>query len=172
MGVILAGLIVAGAVMLAAAQLVAESKRGREEQQRSRELTLAALFAPAMGSAHEDPTVLLTWEPLAKTLRTRFPAEFAALDLGAGSTFPFGTDFLASAHAHWTADWLAWEKAHDATYKMKALIAQQEQQVRGDAGSDAARARLDAVEREKLELYQRRYEEYVRVAKALHSLMS
>jgi hypothetical protein len=33
-----------------------------------------------------------------------------------------------------------------------------------------ARARLDAVEREKLELYQRRYEEYVRVSKALQSL--
>jgi hypothetical protein len=32
------------------------------------------------------------------------------------------------------------------------------------------RARLDAVEREKLETYQRRYEEYVRVAKALQAL--
>src|SRR5215471_4943737 len=34
------------------------------------------------------------------------------------------------------------------------------------------RARLDALEREKLDLYQRRYEEYVRVAKALQKLAS
>jgi hypothetical protein len=169
---ILAGLIVAGAVMLAAAQVVAEVRRGREEEQRSRELSLATLFGPAIASAYIDPTVLLTWQPLAKTLRSRFTAEFAALDAGSGTTFPFSKDFLSSAHARWTADWLTWEKAHDATYKMKALIAQQEQQARGDAGSDAARARIDAVEREKLEMYQRRYEEYVRVAKALQSLIS
>jgi hypothetical protein len=166
------GLIVAGAVLLAAAQLVAELKRGRDERQRSRELSLAALFGPAIASAHHDPAVLLTWQPLAKALRSRFPAEFAALDAGSGSTFPFNKDFLSSAHARWTADWLAWEKAHDGTYKMKALIAQQEQQARGDAGTEAGRARIDAVEREKLEMYQRRYEEYVRVAKALQALSS
>jgi hypothetical protein len=33
------------------------------------------------------------------------------------------------------------------------------------------RARLDAVEQEKLEIYQRRYAEYVRVAKALQALV-
>jgi hypothetical protein len=32
------------------------------------------------------------------------------------------------------------------------------------------RAKLDAVEREKLDSYQRRYEEYVRIAKALQAL--
>jgi hypothetical protein len=134
-------------------------KQWREEQQRNRELSLAALFAPAIERAHQDPRVLLTWQPLAKTLRGRFPVEFAALD--AGSTFPFSKDFLSQAHARWTADWLAWEKSHDATYKMKAL-----------AVSQADRAQIDAVEREKLELYQRRYEEYVRVAKALQSLIT
>jgi hypothetical protein len=34
------------------------------------------------------------------------------------------------------------------------------------------RARLDAVESEKLDLYQRRYADYVRVAKALQALMA
>ena len=144
-------------------------KTWREEQQRNRELSLASLFAPAIERAHNDPRVLLTWQPLAKTLRSRFPDEFAALDAASGSTFPFNKDMLASAHARWTADWLAWEKAHDATYKMKALVAQQE--LKGDT-SEAARAKLDAVEREKLELYQRRYEEYVRVGKALQGLIS
>jgi len=140
-----------------------------DEQRRNRELSLAALFAPAIERAHDDPRVLLTWQPLAKTLRARFPEEFAALDAASGSTFPFSKDMLASAHARWTADWLAWEKSHDGTYKLKALLAQQE--LRGDTTSEAARAKLDAVEREKLELYQRRYEEYVRVGKALHGLV-
>ena len=144
-------------------------KRWHEEQRRNRELSLATLFAPAIERAHGDPRVLLTWQPLAKTLRARFPEEFAALDTASGSTFPFSKDMLASAHARWTAEWLAWEKAHDGTYKLKALLAQQE--LHGDATSEVARATLDAVEREKLELYQRRYEEYVRVGKALHGLV-
>ena len=40
------------------------------------------------------------------------------------------------------------------------------------AGGDAAvgRARAEALEREKLALYQRRYEEYTRVAKALQTM--
>ena len=142
---------------------------GWEDRQRDHELALVALFAPAMAAAQADPRVLLTWQPLAKTLRSRLPDEFAALDAASGSTFPFSKDMLSAAHSRWTTEWLAWEKAHDATYKMKALMAQQE--VKGDT-SEAARAKLDAVEREKLELYQRRYEEYVRVGKALQALIS
>jgi hypothetical protein len=145
-------------------------KQWREQQQRNRELSLATLFAPAIERAHADPRVLLTWQPLARTLRARFPEEFAALDAASGSTFPFSKEFIAAAHSRWTADWLAWEKSHDATYKMKALVVQQE--LKGDAGSEVARAKLDAVEREKLELYQRRYEEYVRVGKALQSVIA
>ncbi len=145
-------------------------KQWREQQQRNRELSLAGLFAPAMERAHQDPRVLLTWQPLAKTLRARFPDEFAALDAASGSTFPFSKDMLAAAHARWTTEWLSWEKAHDGTYKMKALVAQQE--LKGDVPPELARARLDAVEREKLELYQRRYEEYVRVGKALQALIA
>src|SRR3954467_15170075 len=123
-----------------------------------------------MAAAQSDPRVLLTWQPLAKTLRARFPDEFAALDAASGSTFPFSKDMLAAAHARWTTDWLSWEKAHDGTYKLKALVAQQE--LKGDEPPELARARLDAVEREKLELYQRRYEEYVRVGKALQALIA
>jgi hypothetical protein len=39
-------------------------------------------------------------------------------------------------------------------------------------GAPAARARLEAIEREKLELYQRRYQDYVQVAKALQGLIA
>jgi hypothetical protein len=49
---------------------------------------------------------------------------------------------------------------------MKAAAAAQ------DAESPARRARIEAIEREKLDLYQRRYEEYVRVAKALQMLIN
>jgi len=83
------------------------------------------------------------------------------------ATFPFSTGQVQAAHARWTAEWLAWERTHDAEYKLKAVVLERELA----AGESAiARARLDAVEREKLDLYQRRYQEYVQVAKALQSL--
>jgi hypothetical protein len=166
--IFLAGLIVAVAVVVSGGQLVTESKRNRAEQRRARQLSIAALFAPALSQVQDDPKALLAWQPLAKTLRAQFSEEFTALDAAAGSTFPFSKDVIASAHARWTAEWLAWERTHDATYKLKALQAQQE--LERDVESVVARARLDAVEREKLDLYQRRYEEYVRVGKALQSL--
>jgi hypothetical protein len=76
-------------------------------------------------------------------------------------------DEIQAAHAQWTADWLAWERAHDAEYKLKAAAAEADLAA---ANTPVARARLEATEREKLELYQRRYQEYVRVAKALQAL--
>ena len=131
-------------------------------------LSIASLFAPALPLVQNDPRALLAWQPLANTLRQRFPDEFAALDSAAGSTFPFSKDVISGAHARWTAEWLAWERSHDATYKLKALEAQQQLQSSGDQA--VARAKVDAVEREKLDAYQRRYEEYIRVAKALQQL--
>src|SRR5207247_9991278 len=86
-----------------------------------------------------------------------------------GGPFPFAPDQVRAAHARWTTEWLAWERAHDATYKDRAAVAEHELTV--SAGSVAARARLDAIEREKLDLYQRRYQEYIQVAKALQSLI-
>ena len=75
---------------------------------------------------------------------------------------------MAAAHARWTADWLAWERTHDADYKLKAAVLQEALAEGGDAA--VGRARTEALEREKLALYQRRYEEYARVAKALQTL--
>ena len=56
---------------------------------------------------------------------------------------------------------LAWERKHDAEYKVKAAAV--ERDLAASAGSPVQRARLDAVEKEKLDTYQRRYAEYVRV---------
>ena len=76
---------------------------------------------------------------------------------------------VQAAHARWTAEWLAWERTHDAEYKLKA--AEIEEELLASGGSTVVRGRLDGVEREKLDRYQRRYEEYVRVGKALQALL-
>jgi len=140
----------------------------REQATRTRALQLLTTFAPAVAAASTDPRVLLTWFPVARTARQLFADEFAALDRAAGGRFPFPIDLVQSAHSQWTADWLAWERSHDAEYKLKAALAEEE--LLSGGNSAAARARLDAIETEKLELYQRRYQEYVKVAKALQAL--
>jgi hypothetical protein len=167
--IFLAAIIVAVAIVVSGGRIVTGLKAAAgEERRRARQLSIAALFAPALSQVQDDPKALLAWQPLAKTLRVQFPQEFAALDTAAGSTFPFSTDLFASAHAKWTTEWLAWERTHDATYKLNALQAQKA--LEGDADSAVARATLEAIEREKLDLYQRRYEVYVRVGKALQAL--
>jgi hypothetical protein len=106
---------------------------------------------------------------MAKAARELFPDEFVALDRATGGRFPFPAARIEAAHAQWTADWLAWELAHDTDYKLKEAAAQQDLAEQG--GSAKARAKLDAVEREKLDLYQRRYADYVQTAKALQALL-
>jgi hypothetical protein len=160
----LAAILIAAAITVSLWQIVSEMRVAREDARRARTLSIVALFGPAVSAVQGDPKALLVWQPLASTIRRLFPEECASLDTAAGSSFPFNADMISTAHARWTADWLAWEGTHDATYKLKA--AEAEEQVDTPAG----RARLDAVEREKLDLYQRRYEEYVRVAKALQKL--
>ena len=160
----LAAIVIAAAIIVSLWQVVTELRAAREEARRARSLSIAALFGPAVAAVQVDPKALLVWQPIASTVRRLFPEECAALDTAAGASFPFSADVIAAAHSRWTADWLAWERTHDATYKLKTAVAEQEVE------SPAGRARLDAVEREKLDLYQRRYEEYIRVAKALQKL--
>jgi len=164
----LSALIVAGAVCWAAHAIVRElrARRGGAEAGAAQ---LLQTFAPGIAAAQADPRAILVWQPLARTARQMFPSEFAALDRAAGGTFPFSKEQLEAAHARWTAEWLAWERSHDAEFKMKAAAVEHELAASG--GSPLVRARLDAVEREKLESYQRRYEEYIRTAKALQALI-
>jgi hypothetical protein len=142
----------------------------RAELARRRTLDLVALLAPGVAAAVTDPRALLAWQPLAVTVRRLFPEEFAALDGAARATFPFTPEQLQAAHARWTAEWLAWEQAHDAAFKLKASEA--EAALAASGGAALMRARCEAVEREKLDLYQRRYEEYIRMAKALQALQT
>ena len=165
---VLGALIVAGVLWWTAQQIVGELQAARTEASRARTLALVELFAPGLAAAQDDPRTLLVWYPLAKVVRQLFPEECSALDRLSGGPFPFTPDQVESAHARWTADWLAWERTHDADYKMKASAVEHELAASG--GSPVIRAKLDAVEREKLDLYQQHYSNYVRIAKALHAL--
>jgi hypothetical protein len=171
--VVAAALIVAAVVHWAGRQIVAEMKAAREDAARTRTTALLQLFAPGIAASASDPRALLVWQPLASAARQMYPAEFAALDRAAGTTFPFNKEQLQAAHAEWTTDWLAWERAHDTEYKLKAAEIEHEfGSMNVAALPPMARARLDAVEREKLDRYQHRYQEYVHMAKALHALIA
>lgn len=168
--ILIASVIVAGVVGWAAERIAGELRAARDEAARGRAIVLLQMFTPALAAAEADPRALLVWQPRARTARQLFPAEFATLDRASGATFPFTSEQLQAAHAQWTADWLAWERTHDHDYKLKAAMVEDDISVQG--ASPVLRAKLEAVEREKLDLYQRRYQDYVRVAKALHALSS
>jgi hypothetical protein len=149
--------------------IVRELRLARTDARRDRMLAIMTLFAPAIAAARTDPRTLLAWQPLAHTARQLWPDDFALLDQTSGSTFPFSRDVIDAAHAQWTTDWLAWERAHDAEYKLKA--AEAEHELAASGGAPFLRAKLEAIEREKLDRYQRRYQEYVQVGKALKALI-
>jgi hypothetical protein len=165
--ILISALIVAAAVIWSAARVArAVSRPGGAPDNRTADML--ALFAPGIDAARRDPRALLVWQPLASIARKLFPAEFASLDAAGGATFPFTSEQIQAAHARWSADWLAWEQAHDGEYKLRAAAAQEELGER--AASAYGRSRLESIEREKLERYQQRYEEYTRVSKALQTL--
>lgn len=155
---------VAGAV---GALAIVELRRLRRDAAVHR---LVGTFAPAIAGAREDPRQLLAWFLVARACRRLLPDAFRELDAAFGGTFPFCREDAQAAHARWTTEWLAWERTHDAEYKLKAGALEEELERRGEQTSPVGRARLQAIEREKLERYQRRYEEYIRTAKALASL--
>ena len=164
---ILCALIVAGAVLWTGRQIAGALKRPDSGDRQAAELL--ALFAPAVAAATSDPRAVLAWQPLAVAARTLYPSEFAAIDRAFGGTFPFSPESIERAHARWTADWLAWERRHDGDFKLRAATVAHE--LGGDVHSAFGRARLDAVENEKLDLYQQHYEEYTRIAKGLQALI-
>ena len=165
----LSALLVAAAVVWGALRVAQEIRAARSAAERERSLQLMTLFAPAIAAAADDPRALLTWQPLAATARTLFPSDFEALDRASGGRFPFSAETIDAAHARWSTDWLSWERAHDAQYKLKA--AEVEEELKTSSNQALGRSRLEAVEREKVERYQHRYSEYVRVSRALQALI-
>ena len=168
MVLLIAAIIVAGAIVWGCLQIVGGMRALQREMERVRVLDLLSLFRGALDGTGADARSLLAWEPVVRVARQLFPDEVATLDQAWGAAFPFGTARVEAAHAQWTTEWLLWERAHDADYKLKAAVAEEE--LKRSEGSPAARARLEAIEHEKLERYQRRYEEYVRIGKALQAL--
>ena len=168
--ILAAALIVAGAVAWGALQIAAAVRAGQARGGGDQVAALLALFAPAAVATQQDPRAFLVWQPIAKASRQLFPDAFASLDRATGGTFPFSRERIEAAHAQWTADWLAWELSHDTDFKLKAAAAEHE--LAGQGGSSLARARLDAIEAEKLDLYQRRYADYIKTAKALQTLIT
>ena len=166
---LLAAVIIGAAVWFAAQRITVELRASRDAAARGRTLTIVQTLTPGIAAAQADPRALLVWQPVARTVRQAFPQECAALDAAAGGAFPFTADQIQGAHARWTTEWLAWERQHDAEYKRRT--SELEEQVLAAGGSIASRARLEVVEREKLDVYQRRYQEYVQVAKALQALI-
>jgi hypothetical protein len=145
-----------------------------ELQRRERNAAILAIvhtFGSAQASVQHDPKQLLAWHPLSEATRKLFPAAFAALDGATGGRFPFPKDTVERAHAKVSSEWLAWEKAHDEEYRIKAAAAEQELAAAAGEAAALARARLDRIQHEKIERYQQRYEEYVRTAKALQALL-
>jgi hypothetical protein len=153
-----------GATLAGLWRIAGEMKRRRHEVAIQQ---LLATFAPAAAAVQQDPRQLLVWQPLAQTSRKLFPAAFAALDQAAGGAFPFTKEQLKAAHARCTSDWLAWERAHDAEYALKTAEVQDAIDRASGPASALLRTRLAAVEQQKLERYQQRYEEYIKTAKAL-----
>lgn len=158
---------VAGAIAWGARAIAAEVAAVRAHATRTREVTILETFAPAIAAASADPRAIIVWQPIALTARALFPEEFDAIDRAMGTPFPFSRERLEAAHAQWTAEWLAWERSHDAEYKRRAAEAERQMAA---ARTAEARAAFESVESEKLTLYQRRYEEYVRIAKSLQGL--
>ena len=128
-------------------------------------------FGAAQAAAQHDARQLLAWHPIAEASRKLFPAAFAAIDGATGARFPFSKELVERAHAKVSSEWLAWEKAHDEEYRIKAAAAEQEIAAASGEPAALARARLDRIQHEKIERYQQRYEEYVRTAKALQALL-
>ena len=157
-------LIVAGAAVVLLSLIAVQIRRLRRDATMVR---LLETFAPAVAAVQQDPKQLLTWYPLAKMSRKAFPEAFAQLDAAAGGVFPFTKEQLAAAHARWTSEWLAWERAHDAEYSLKTAQVQDEIDRAPGQPSPLLRTRLAAVDQQKLERYQQRYEEYIKTAKAL-----
>ena len=127
---------------------------------------LLATFAPAAAAVQQDPKQLLAWYPLAQASRKLFPGAFKELDQAAGGVFPFAKQQLQAAHARCSSEWLAWERAHDAEFSLKTAQVQDGIDRAGQT-SPLLRTRLAAIEQQKLESYQQRYEEYIKTAKAI-----
>jgi len=131
---------------------------------------LLAIYGSAAAASRDDAKRLLVWYPMAMGARKLFPEAAAQLDAQFGAALPLGKEQIQAAHARCSSEWLAWERAHNAEYSVKTAQLEDEITRAGGHASPLMRTRLAALEQEKLERYQQRYEDYVRTSKALAAL--
>ena len=151
--------------------VIAAERARRDRRRQHREQVIAVLLAsvgPAVARA--DGRELLGWRRVAGTLRELLPEAVRTIEQRTGQPFPFPREVVEDAHARWTADWLAWERAHDIRFRQRTSALEAELRKSGEVDTAAGRARLATLDDEKLQDYQRRYEEYVRVGKELAAL--
>ena len=165
--VVLMSAILAVTVAILGLLMLVELRKQRRDAQL---LGLLATFAPIAKEARSDPRLLLVHYPAVVAARRCFPEAFAALEEPQSKSFPLGSLEIEEAHARWTAEWLEWEQRHESEYQRKAAVLNAELVNTTDARMPALRAELEAVEQQKLDLYQHRYEEYVGVSRALAKL--
>jgi hypothetical protein len=161
-------LLIAAAIVWATSTISRAIQSLRAEFLKHRQMQLLALLSPARGRAQDDPAALLEWRRLSDVARVIVPEEAAALDRAAGERYPFTAADVQDAHARWSAAWLAWERANDSEFKARSAALHADATRGGDG---VPRAKLEALEQEKLDVYQRKYAEYVRVSKALQALL-
>ncbi len=164
-------LIVVAVVLAVVTASVAE--RYRREQRREHHQRIVALLLTTITPtvARAEPRELLAWRSAAEAVRELFPEAVATIEARTGERFPFPRAVVEDAHARWTADWLAWERRHDTEYRGRVTALTAELTAVGQDGATSVRAKLDALEDEKLQRYQQRYEEYARVGSGLIALV-
>ena len=164
--VVVATIVAAGAAI---AGVVERARRDGRRQHRER-LIAALLTSIAPAAARADPRELCGWQRVAVSARAFFPDVVAEIESRTGERFPFPRETVEEAHARWTAEWLAWERRHDADFRQRSSALEAELDAAGEIGSPAGRARMAALDDEKLQAYQHRYEEYVRIGNGLAAL--
>jgi hypothetical protein len=163
--------IAVGAMILGTLALWRLSATAERRRREAAVQQVLATFGPAAVAVQQDPKQLLVWYPLARSSRKIFPDAFAELDRAFGGAFPFTKDQVQAAHARCSAEWLAWERSHDAEFSLKSAQVEDDIARAGGPPSTLARTRLAALDQQKLERYQQRYEEYIKTAKALAALV-
>ena len=155
-----------GVLAITAAALL-EMRRRRRDQILT---ALLSTFGPAVAKVQVEPRELVAWASVAKTARALFPDAFKELDVARGARFPFPETVIDATHARWTSQWLAWECEHDLEYKQRASQVEAELERASAEDTPRLHSQLASIEQEKFQRYQQRYEEYVRVGKAMSEL--
>ena len=112
----------------------------------------------------------MAWAAVARAARNAFPEASARLDAAANGRFPFSRELVEAAHARWTAD--CWPGSGSTMSNTRSAVAAAEQALDAAPADQAAalQLRLAAINQEKLQTYQERYEHYVRVGKAIGAI--